>query len=250
MAKSLAKRFPLTERSTAETEPRERRDLASEAYRQLRDLIVTGGLAPGAPIIEARAAARLGLSRTPLRAALQRLQQQGYVVTVTTEKYSRAIVAPLTADDMKELFYIMGALEGVAAARAATLDRATRLALGDELEETNAELLRASEGARPDVKRAQDLHVRFHRPLAEAAAGPRLMAQIDALHPQVERYERLYTYALIGEMRTSVEEHAAIIAAIRAGKPDQAERTVQVNWRSGAERFTHEIVMHGERGIW
>ena len=54
-------------------------DRASQAYRRLRELIVHGRLAPGARIIETEVAGKLGISRTPVRAALQRLQQEGYI---------------------------------------------------------------------------------------------------------------------------------------------------------------------------
>src|SRR5687768_9042809 len=80
----------------------ERGDRVTVVYHRLRELIVRGRLAPGARIIETVIAARLGVSRTPVRAALQRLQQEGYVVVASPGQQSRMAVAPLTQEDALE----------------------------------------------------------------------------------------------------------------------------------------------------
>jgi DNA-binding GntR family transcriptional regulator len=99
--------------------PPHRGDRVTLAYRRLRELIVTGRLAPGSRIIETAVAARLGVSRTPVRAALQRLQQEGYVVVASPGQQSRMAVAPLTQEDAIELFGMVSAVEGLAANGAA-----------------------------------------------------------------------------------------------------------------------------------
>src|ERR687889_2594538 len=90
-----------------------------QVYERLRELIIDGRLAPGTRIVETEVAARLGVSRTPVRGALQRLQQEGYVVDSPTLQQTRPTVAPLTSDDARDLFLLVGALEGLAAYRAA-----------------------------------------------------------------------------------------------------------------------------------
>ena len=84
----------------------------------------------------------------------------------------------------------------------------------------------------------------------EAAAGPRLRALHDAVKPQAERYERLYVSLLSRGLAPSVQEHAAIIRAIRGGDPDQSQRAVQTNWRNAATRLGQVITHVGERGQW
>ena len=91
-----------------------------EVYERLRALIIDGRLAPGTRVIETDVATRLGVSRTPVRGALQRLQQEGYVVDSPTLRQTRPTVAPLTSDDAREVFLLVGALEGLAAFRAAS----------------------------------------------------------------------------------------------------------------------------------
>src|ERR671939_877763 len=92
-----------------------------QVYARLRDLIVQGSVAPGSRIIETEIATRLGVSRTPVREALQRLQQEGFVNGTPGAQQSRLTVAPLTRDDVHELLDIVGALEGLGARRAAAM---------------------------------------------------------------------------------------------------------------------------------
>lgn len=210
-------------------------------------MIVAGELAPKSPIIESRLAEQLDLSRRVIRAALRRLELEGYVNSVLLKKYTRAVVAPLTVESMKELFTIMGALEGLAVRNAAGLEDETRLQIANEMHELNEALMQASEGNPAEIVEAQDLHVRFHEVTVDAAAGPLLYAQIDRIRPQVERYERLYTHVLISGIQDSVSEHADIIAALREGDPDAAQRASEINWRNGADRYEHALAVRDAR---
>jgi DNA-binding GntR family transcriptional regulator len=85
---------------------------------------------------------------------------------------------------------------------------------------------------------------------ASASAGPRLLAELDVLQPQAERYERVYTTAIICAFDEAAREHAAIVEAIRAGNPDAAESAVVRNWRGCAERYAQVVTILGERGNW
>lgn len=227
-----------------------RRHVSASAYERLRGLIVSGRLAPGAPLIETDVSARLGASRTPVRAALQRLQQEGFVTAVSVGQMVRVIVAPLTADDMREVFLMAGALEAAGARLTAGLEAGRRRALVAELEQLNDGLRAASESRPPDLVRAQDLHATLHRGFSLAAAGPRLRAELEVLQPQAERYERVYTSAVIFAFQESLEEHAAIIAALGAGDGDAAEQAVWRNWRGCARRYREVVTILGERGNW
>ncbi len=225
-------------------------DRATQVYDQLRELIVRGRLAPGARITETDAAQRLGVSRTPVRAALQRLVQEGYVIVTTTGRRRKPSVAPLTREDATELLHIIAEIEGLAARYAASLNPKRRAELAQELRDLNQDLKRAAQERRPDANRIFDLDQTLHRRFVEAAAGSRLLALHEAIKPQAERYGRVYVSALTDAMLTSVEEHAALIQAIEAGDPDGAQRAVLVNWRSAAARLSHVIDAMGERGSW
>ena len=119
-------------------------------YERLRELIVRGQLTPGARLVERDVADRLGTSRTPVRAALQRLQQERYVTAPHGSRHARLMVAPLTIEDADELFEIVGGVEAASARRAAQLPKPARVRVTTELNTINASLLRVTQQARPD----------------------------------------------------------------------------------------------------
>ncbi len=190
------------------------------------------------------------MSRTPVRAALQRLQQEGFVSASRAGSMLRAIVAPLTAEDMREVFLMVGALESAAARTAAGLDPAPREALAGEMRGLADQLHAASASRPPDIVGAQEAHVRFHRAYTAAGAGPRLRAELAVLQPQAERYERVYASAIVHAFDESSREHATIVRAILDADPDAAERAVQSHWRESAERYGQVLTILGERGNW
>lgn len=216
-------------------------------YQRLRELIVHGRLAPGTRIVEVEVAERLGVSRTPVRAALQRLQQEGYIVV--PERQTRPTVAPLTDEDARELFAIVGGIEGVAARCAAELPDIPRAILTRDLQEINDDLGQAR-AERPDPNALFAIDTRFHRLYVEAGAGARVRGLHDAIKPQAERYIRLYISALTEEIATSVAEHQIIVDAISRGDHGGAQFAVENNWRNAARRLSRAIRSAGERGSW
>ncbi len=221
---------------------------AELVYRRVRELIVWGRLAPGSRIIETDIAARLDISRTPIRTALHRLQQEGYIISTGGRKERRLIIAPLTQSDARELFDMVGVIEGLAAAAAARASPTEREALGDDLSALNSELAAAArDGASALVF---DADMKLHYRLVEAGAGTRLRTLHEAIKPQTERYVHLYTSSLPGEIARSVEEHEVFIGRIVAGSADGARRAVHHHWRNAAGRLERIIEIMGERGSW
>jgi DNA-binding GntR family transcriptional regulator len=163
---------------------------------------------------------------------------------------ARLTVAPLTRDDVHELLDIVGALEGLGARRAARLDPEARKPLVKALRAFNTEFLRAARAAPIDHGRLYDADERFHRSVVEAGVGPRLIAFHDAVKPQAERYIRMYISMLTGDIRSSVDEHGAIIDAIEEGRAEAAQRAVETNWSDAADRLGKVIEVVGERGSW
>jgi len=226
-----------------------RSDNVSRVYDELRGLIVWGQLPPGVRIAERAVAERLGLSRTPVRSALHRLQQEGFVASVGRGDDQRLIVAPLTGDDGREVFLIVGHLEGLAARMAAQLPRQRRDQIVRRLRELNRRL--AVESRRQiGGSRIFDLDMEFHRAYVEDVAGPRVVGLHRAIKPQTERYVRLYVSALLDELPKSVKEHDVIVRAIAKGDAAAAQRAVETNWHNAADRLARVIAEHGERGIW
>jgi DNA-binding GntR family transcriptional regulator len=220
------------------------------AFQQLREMIISGRLAPGTWIIEADVADRLGLSRTPVRGALQWLQREGYVVVSSNGAKSRTLVAPLTKEDARELYSIIGHIEGLGARLTAQLPFANRMRVIKQVQQYNSGLAELAKAHRSEANTIFELDMNFHRTIVEASAGPRLLQLHRTTQPQAERYWRLYASAILDELDKSIAEHNKIIAAIEEGDADAAEAGIQLNWQNGVERLSKVIDSLGERGSW
>lgn len=207
-------------------------------YRALRDAIIYGRLAPGARLVEDQLAIRFRVSRTPVRDAIQRLQQEGYVVTPAGFRHARPVVAPLTQADAEELCSLAGLLEGFAAAAAARLQTHLRLDLAGELVALNDAMRILGDRPDPSRDRLHDLDAAFHHACTLAAAGPRLLALLEVVKPQAERYNQLYANMLPKRISATVAEHDAIIRCIRAGDAEGARLAVESNYGHGTSQLT------------
>lgn len=223
-----------------------RDDLVSLTYYRLRQVITSGALAPGTRVVERELGERLGVSRTPVRSALHRLQQEGYIVAATAGGAAQLVIAPLTRGDAVELFAMVGAIEGVAASEAAELAPLARTRLVLELTALNRELHEVAAAERPDQDRFYDLDAAFHRRYVEVGARARLRGLHEALKPQAERYARLYVSVLSGEIGASVREHELIIRAIDAGEAALAKQRVETNWANACRRLERVMAQDGD----
>lgn len=235
----------------SEAEANGRGGRVSHAYSQLRELIIWGRLAPGTRIIETDIAARLGVSRTPVRSALHRLQQEGYIIETDSSVQSRLIVAPLTKEDARELFAIVAEVEALATGYTAALPQSARDEAIATLRAANASLAEAAaRPPRPDPNQIFEFDQAFHNNLVRAGSGPRVRALHDSVKPQTERYVRLYISALLDEIGTSVLEHATIIDTLESGDVEAARSRVREHWKNSTARMYQVIESAGERGNW
>jgi DNA-binding GntR family transcriptional regulator len=146
---------------------------ADHAYDQIRQAIIEGRYAAGQRLIEQRLAAEFGLSRTPVREAVRRLEAEGMVVT---ERNRGATVRPITATEIADSYELRSRLEGLAVERAAV--RATPEDL-ERLVDANREFTEAipPRGDTESIEAVRLLNAanrRFHVIIAEVAAYPRL----------------------------------------------------------------------------
>lgn len=220
------------------------------AFNQIRELIVHGRLAPGTWIIEAELTDRLGMSRTPIRGALHWLQHEGYVVEQRGRTKSRMVVAPLTKEDARELYAIVGRIEGLAGRQLAALPKDKRQDTVRRIKQLNSRLQRIAETRKAGGESVFDLDTEFHQVIVEASAGPRLLKLHNGIKPQTERYWRLHASNIVDDLYQSVEEHEEIIAAINDGDAARAEKALIANWVNGSERVAKLIDLYGERGNW
>lgn len=220
------------------------RNRADFAYGTLRRLIVEGALAPGERLRELELADRLEVSRTPIREALWRLEQEGYVNTQRgEERRESTIVAPLTKQDVRELFHMVGALEAVVARWVAEFPDPQRSRFCEALDEVNKRFREGVKRSGVDPLEAIALDRAFHQQLVDPAVGHRLLSTYDTLKPQTARYSLAYkTY-----WPESIDEHQALIVALREGDAERASRAAAENYWASADRICGVMLVQGEK---
>lgn len=201
------------------------RDLVFEA---LREAIVNGTLAPGERLMEVQLAEELGVSRTPVREAIRRLELEGYVVMVPRKG---AYVASMSAKDVADVFEIRAALEGLAAELAA--ERITE----EELEELERRLhfvaLRVEQG---DLERLVEADTEFHDLLYRASRNQRLVQILGNLREQIQRF-RTASLATPGRMQETLEEHKRIVEAVAGRNAALARRLAEEHIENAENRM-------------
>lgn len=225
--------------------------LNDSAYDEIRKMILRGSLAPGGRIVESELAEHIGVSRTPVRSALHRLLQDGYLVAHREGgRKVKLTVAPLTKGDAREIYHIVGALDGLAAWHAAQLQERERLALSNGMARINDTISGIGSSERPDHHRLLELHGEFHDLVMGAVDASRLKAFHSVTKPQADRYRRIYSSGDFGQQARSVREHIGIIEAIADGDAHEALCRTQGHWMAAADRLCEIIGLLGERGSW
>jgi DNA-binding GntR family transcriptional regulator len=219
----------------------------SSVYRDLRDLIVHGRLLPGARIAEGSLAESFGVSRTPVREALQRLRQERLLVEVGggAGVRVRLAVAPLRRNQMEELYSLAGALESFAARGLAAWSDAERTRLARKLEKIERAFSVEARKVPIDHDKLFELHDAFHRQLISDVVGQETSALLQTIRPQLDRYEWFYAPLIGPDFRATYAEHGEIVAALRAGNARRLERAVRANWQGSASRLGPVIEEYG-----
>jgi DNA-binding GntR family transcriptional regulator len=203
-------------------EPVRRTLLRESAYAAIRDAIVRGELAPGASVRDADLAARLGLSRAPVREALARLAGEGLVET-KPQSYTR--VTPLDPADVRDAAAVVRAMHELAARTAVP-----RLA-PDDVEAMRAANRRFAAAVRAGaVDAAMTADDELHDVLVRVAANGAAAATIERYAPLIRRLERVRFAPASG--RRSVALHDALIDACAGGDVAAAIQVTARIWQS------------------
>ncbi len=193
-----------------ETESTDLARAAEKAYLTVRERIVRGVYAAASRLTEQEIARASGVSRTPVREALRRLQAEGYVKTTANQG---TVVADWSAEDMDHIFELRALLEPYGAARAARHISAESIAQLRELAQAQyAESERREAGF---IERIGELNSRFHRLLQSCSGNPRLAKLMPVL---VEAPLVLKTFARYSseELLRSAGHHLEIVSALEA----------------------------------
>jgi DNA-binding GntR family transcriptional regulator len=204
---------------------------SDKAYEILKQRVVAGAYAPGAQLKEEHIARELDISRTPLRAALKRLVDDG----LATAEMGRGVrVSEWTDFDIQETYELRALLEGRAAELAA---RRGGIELADHLDALNTEMAAAiALGGDALPGRLQDINARFHRAILDACGSPRLRTMLAGLidMPIVIRSHFISTH---DDKVQSLRHHEELASAVRLGDAPLACQVMQLHLRVALHRF-------------
>jgi len=200
--------------------------LRDRVVGNLRNAIINGQFAPGARLVERQMCELLGVSRTLVREALRQLEAEGWVRILPNRG---PVVISMTPEEVRELYEVRAALEGIAAFRAAqrmTPEQLDRLAAIDDAM-TKAQ-------ARGDWMRHRQQLQLYYDILREASGNALLRAQLDAMSARMA-WLRGVTLARPERAAVAVKEEARLLAALRARDGKRARELCEAHLRTAGE---------------
>lgn len=205
--------------------------LRDQVHHAIVDRILRDELKPGARISDTALARDLGVSRTPIREALLRLEREGFLEADVGRGF---FVKPLSVREVKDAYPVLWTLEVLALRTTAPLSAERRA----ELDRINAEL----EGEQ-DPERRIDLDGAWHRTLLETCGNDYLLSLVDTAKSVIRRYEYAYMQNA-GYIPVSTRTHEQIAELVAAGNVEQAVPLLESNWR-----FTMESLLQWLREV-
>ncbi|HWW55824.1 MAG TPA: GntR family transcriptional regulator [Sphingopyxis sp.] len=200
-------------------------EAVDSAYRAVREGILAGEFSQGSHITARQLAEATGLSRTPVREAMRRLDAEGLITLIPNRG---AFVARWSEDEITQIYELRVLLESFAAQVAAErIGDAER----EELQMLADEMGRLVEERPIDVDAIAEVNDRFHKGVLEACGNRRLrdlLGTITEVPLQLSTFRR-YT---IDELRRSAAQHAELVSALAAGDPDWARSVMTAHIRS------------------
>jgi len=206
-------------------------------FESLREAIIAGQLRPGERMMEIQLAEEMGVSRTPVREAIRKLELEGLVVMIPRKG---AYVAGLSLKDIADVFEIRRALEGLAAELAA--DRITE----EELENLERYLVIISEQIESsDLEKVVATDTDFHTMLYRASRNNRLTQIINNLREQIQWF-RTTSLSYPGRMKVALEEHRKIVEAI-ASRDGELSRKIAMEHIENAENSMMSMIQQDKK---
>ncbi|MCS7235906.1 MAG: GntR family transcriptional regulator [Armatimonadota bacterium] len=211
----------------------EARPTRERVLEKLREAILSGRFQPGQRLVERELVELLGVSRTPIREALRKLELEGLVTTIP---YKGPVVTRPTVEDARQLYQVRAALEGQATALLAARAEADDLdCLGRLLQEAEA-AVRAG-----DVRAVLAANNAFHDELARRCGNALLESLISNLRNRIILL-RVESLSLPGRPPESVAEHHEIVERLHAHDPEGARRAMERHilraWEAARRQLT------------
>jgi DNA-binding GntR family transcriptional regulator len=197
---------------------------AELAYQSIREQILSGELEGGQWLREGDLAAIIGVSRTPVREALNRLAAEGLV---QHERNRGVQVQSWTREDLDEVFGLRSILEPWACALAATKGNVDMAALEQLVNDMDA----AADHEHPDVLVMTELNDRFHHTILEATGNIRLISILSSIQ-EIPLRRRTYSHFTPEDRQRSLSHHHELVNALRVGDAAWAESVMRAHLRA------------------
>lgn len=191
--------------------------IADQIFEQLERDILTGKYPKGEVLSELRLSAELGVSRTPIREAVRRLEQEN----ILKETGRGMVVIGISREDMQDMYEIRLRIEGLAARRAAANISDEQLKQMEETLDLQSFYIDKQEG--DSAEQIRDMDSRFHELLYEGSGSRAFHETLSALHRKIMKY-RSASVSKHSRALLSLEEHRAIYKALAAHDGDAAEK--------------------------
>ena len=210
--------------------------LREQIVESIKESIATGKLKPGEKICETKLAEDLGISRTPLREAIQTLEAEGFLNVVPRKG---AVVSEYSEKDIEDIYEIKATLEGLAA-RLATKNLSDEEI--DHLDDINNQLKSMSLKSESSVSRFFRVHNQFHELFLKASSNERLYQLNCQLMEPFKRF-RLSSLAIPGRFEEAIAIHDEIVEAFRSRNAQMVEKLVMQNVREGGKALLRKLAI-------
>ena len=194
--------------------------LRDVVFETLRQKILKGELKPGERLMEITLADKLGVSRTPIREAIRKLELEGLVVMAPRKG---AKVASITERDLNDVLEVRKGMEVLAISLACKRITGEELEKLETIEQSFQKLIESG-----NLTELAEMDVKFHDTIYQATNNQRLVQLLNNLREQMYRYRMEYLKD-IAVRRTLAEEHKAICRALRERDEQQAEEYVSIH---------------------
>ena len=203
----------------------------------LRNAIIEGVLKPGERLMEIQVSEELGVSRTPVREAIRKLELEGFVVMIPRRG---TYVSDLSIKDINEVFEVRTALDVLAAGMAA--ERIT----ADELEQMERLLVELGEYIEQnDIEKIVEADSKFHDLLYSASRNNRLVGIINNLREQLTRFRSL-SMSYPGRLKEMLVEHTRLVESLGMRNVSLAKRLAGVHMANAEQTLLKNILEHNE----
>jgi len=213
-------------------QPLARKALADDVLLVLRRMIIRQELKPGEKITESGIAAQLGVSRTPVREAFQRLTYEEFLI----DRPGRSPqVSPISVCKVQEVYPLVAVLEGLAARLACPRLTESDLA---QMEEWTRQM--ASHARHGEIQGLVEADAQFHGVLHQRAENAHLQKVICDLRLRTARMEYTF-FSTSDEVRLSVLRHKKLVRVLRSGNARRAQKTLEKQWDLGRQALLRII---------